>query len=258
MCFAFDARPPALPADLVRAPMAGGAGPELLDLDSADGARFSAALAESTAVDGAGVVILPDVRGLYGFYIELAERFAQAGHPAIALDYFGRTAGLGQRGEDFEYMPHVTKLKVDEVHLDIGAAAHALQARTGVNRVATVGFCLGGMESFLADTNDQLGLWRAVGFYAALDGSRFGIDGPLQRAAEIRGPILGLFGGADQAISAEQVQEFDGALTEAGVEHDIHVYPGAPHSFFDRRYEDYAQECEDAWRRTLAFLSADG
>jgi carboxymethylenebutenolidase len=258
MCFAFDARPPALPADLERAPIAGGAGPELLELESADGARFSAALAESTAGDGVGVVILPDVRGLYGFYIELAERFAQAGHPAIALDYFGRTAGLGQRDEDFEYMPHVTKLKVEEVHLDIGAAAGALQARTGVDRVATVGFCLGGMESFLADTNDQLGLWRAVGFYAALDGSRFGIEGPLQRAAEIRGPILGLFGGADQAISAEHVQQFDGALTEAGVQHDIHVYPGAPHSFFDRRYEEYAQECEDAWRRTLSFLSADG
>jgi carboxymethylenebutenolidase len=258
MCFAFDARPPALPAELMRAPMAGGAGPELLDLDSADGARFSAALAESASGSGAGVVILPDVRGLYGFYIELAERFAEAGHPTIAIDYFGRTAGLGQRGEDFEYMPHVMKTTVEQVHLDIAAAIEALRARTGAQRVATVGFCLGGMESFLADTNEQLGLWRAVGFYAGLDTSRFGFPGPLERAAEIRGPILGLFGGADQAISAEQVEQFDDALTEAGVEHAIHVYPGAPHSFFDRRYEEYAQECEDAWRRTLAFLSADG
>ncbi len=258
MCFAFDARPPALPADLERAPIAGGAGPELLELDSEDGARFSAALAESPAAGDVGVVILPDVRGLYGFYIELAERFAQAGHPAIAIDYFGRTAGLGQRDEEFEYMPHVTKLKVEEVQLDTGAAAKILRERTGVERVATVGFCLGGMESFLADTNDRLGLWRAVGFYAALDGSRFGIDGPLQRAADIRGPILGLFGGADQAIPVEQVEDFDAALTAAGVEHDIHVYPGAPHSFFDRRYEEYAEACEDAWRRTLGFLSADG
>ena len=114
------------------------------------------------------------------------------------------------------------------------------------------------MESFLADTNDRLGLWRAVGFYAALDGSRFGIDGPLQRAPDIAGPILGLFGGADPAIPVEQVEQFDAALTAAAIEHEIHVYPGAPHSFFDRRYEEYAEACEDAWRRTLGFLSADG
>jgi carboxymethylenebutenolidase len=150
------------------------------------------------------------------------------------------------------------KLEVEQVQFDVGAAARALRERTGVNRVATVGFCLGGMESFLADTNDRLGLWRAVGFYAALDGSRFGIDGPLQRAADIGGPILGLFGGADQGIPVEQVEQFDTALTAAGVEHEIHVYPGAPHSFFDRRYEEYAEACEDAWRRTLGFLSADG
>ena len=97
-------------------------------------------------------------------------------------------------------------------------------------------------------------LTAVVGFYAALDGSRFGISGPLQRAAEIRTPLLGLFGGADQAIPVEQVEQFDAALTEAGLEHEIHVYPGAPHSFFDRRYEEHADACEDAWRRMLGFL----
>lgn len=258
MCFSYDARPPLPPDDLLLAPIAGGAGAELLELSSEDGTRFSAALAQSPSERGTGVVILPDVRGLYPFYIELAERFAQAGHSAIALDYFGRTAGLGPRDEEFEYMPHVQKLEVAQVHGDIAAAIKALRERAGVEKVATVGFCLGGMESFLAGTNPDLGLDREVGFYAALDGSRFGIDGPLERAAEIRGPLLGLFGGADQAITADQVEEFDSRLTAAGVEHEIHVYPGAPHSFFDRRYEEFADACEDAWRRVLSFLSADG
>ena len=96
MCFAFDAHPPDLPADLVRPSMAGGAGAEVLELTSADGTAFSAALAESAdPTGGPGVLILPDVRGLYRFYLELAERFAQAGHHAIAIDYFGRTAGTG-------------------------------------------------------------------------------------------------------------------------------------------------------------------
>jgi carboxymethylenebutenolidase len=258
MCFSYDARPPLPPSDLLLAPIAGGAGAELLELSSEDGTRFSASLAQAPSERGIGVVILPDVRGLYPFYIELAERFAQAGHSAIALDYFGRTAGLGPRGEEFEYMPHVMELKVPQVHADIAATAATLRERAGVQKVATVGFCLGGMESFLAGTNASLGLDRQVGFYAALDGSRFGIEGPLQRAGEIAGPLLGLFGGADQVITADQISEFKSRLDEAGVENEIHTYPGAPHSFFDRSYEQFADACEDAWRRVLSFLSADG
>lgn len=253
MCFDFDARPPAPPEDLLLAPIAGGAGAELLELGSDDGTRFSASLAQAGDGRTGGVVILPDVRGLYPFYIELAERFAQAGYHAIALDYFGRTAGLGPRGEDFEYMPHVQQLSVPQVQADAAAAITALRERGGAEKVATVGFCLGGMESFLAGA-DMSELTAVVGFYAALDGSRFGISGPLQRASEIRVPLLGLFGGADQAIPVEQVEEFGAHLGEAGLEHEVHVYPGAPHSFFDRRYEEHAEACEDAWRRTLGFL----
>jgi carboxymethylenebutenolidase len=252
MCFDFDARPPAPPEDLVRPPIAGAAGAELLELTSADGTHFSASLAHVGDREG-GILIFPDVRGLYPFYIELAERFAQAGYPAIAMDYFGRTAGLGPRDEDFEFMPHVQQLQVPQVQADAAAALVALRDRTGAGKFATVGFCLGGMESFLAGA-DMTELTAVVGFYAALDGSRFGIQGPLQRAGEIRVPLLGLFGGADQGIPVELVEQFDGRLTEAGREHEIHVYPGAPHSFFDRRYEEHAQACEDAWRRMLAFL----
>jgi carboxymethylenebutenolidase len=52
----------------------------------------------------------------------------------------------------------------------------------------------------------------------------------------------------------EQVEEFDDRLTKAGLDHEIHVYPGAPHSFFDRRFEDHADASADAWRRMLGFL----
>jgi carboxymethylenebutenolidase len=253
MCFDFDARPPAPPEDLLLAPIAGGAGAELLELSSADGTRFSASLAQARDGRAGGVVIFPDVRGLYPFYIELAERFAQAGYHAIALDYFGRTAGLGPRDEEFEYMPHVQQLKVDEVQADAATAIEALRERAGAEKVATVGFCLGGMESFLAGA-DMSELTAVVGFYAALDGSRFGIQGPLQRAHDIQVPLLGLFGEADQAIPVDQVEQFETQLGEAGVEHEVKVYPGAPHSFFDRRYAEHAEACEDAWRRTLGFL----
>lgn len=253
MCFDFDARPPAPPEDLLLAPIAGGAGAEVLELTSADGTRFSAALAEANGDRKAGVLIFPDVRGLYPFYSELAERFAQAGHHAIALDYFGRTAGLGPRDEEFEYMPHVQKLTVPGVQEDGAAAIATLRERTGAESIATVGFCLGGFQSFLAGA-DMPELAAVIGFYGVLTGSRFGVAGPLERAADIRVPVLGLFGGKDQAIPVEQVEEFDAKLGEAGLDHEIHVYPGAPHSFFDRRYEEHAEACEDAWRRMLGFL----
>jgi carboxymethylenebutenolidase len=252
MCFDFDARPPALPDDLVLPPIAGGAGTELLELTSADGTRFSAALAKAGERPG-GVVILPDVRGLYPFYSELAERFAQAGYHAIALDYFGRTAGLGPRGEEFEYMPHVEQLKVSQVLQDAAAAVEALREGTGAGAVATVGFCLGGFMSFQAGA-DMAELSAVIGFYGVLARSRFGAPSPLERAAEIRVPLLGLFGGEDQAIPVEEVERFDASLGEAELDHEIHVYPGAPHSFFDRRYEEHADASEDSWRRTLGFL----
>jgi carboxymethylenebutenolidase len=256
MCFAFDARPPGPPADLLPAPIAGGAGAELLELRSSDGTRFSAAVAESADGRAPGVVILPDVRGLYRFYIELAERFAEAGHHAITIDYFGRTAGLGPRGEDFEYMPHAQQLRVPQIQHDIAAGIGALKERTGAAAVATVGFCLGGMQSFLAATSDELGLAKAVGFYGVLEGSRFDMPSPLDRTGDMRCPVLGLFGEDDQAIPVEQVRRFDSSLADAGVPHEVHIYPRAPHSFFDRRFKDHAAASEDAWRRTLGFLEA--
>ena len=105
MCFPFDAIVPDIPAGF--RVIAGGAAGEHLTLTSADGTEFSAYLAARRAPTG--VVVLPDVRGLFRFYEQLAERFAAAGHPAIAIDYFGRTAGLGPRDENFEYMPHVSR-----------------------------------------------------------------------------------------------------------------------------------------------------
>ena len=235
--------------------MGGGAGAQLLELISADEVTtFAAALAEAPGSDGAGVVILPDVRGLYPFYVELAERFAQAGHPAIALDYFGRTGGAEERGEDFDYTEHVAQTKLVQIQADALAARRALVDRTGERRVFSVGFCFGGMQSFLAATSAELDLDGVVGFYGALDGSKRGFPSPPDVAGAMRCRVLGLFGGADQAISREQVAAFDEALDEADVEHEVVVYPDAPHSFFDRRYEQFADASADAWRRTLGFI----
>jgi carboxymethylenebutenolidase len=67
-------------------------------------------------------------------------------------------------------------------------------------------------------------------------------------------PILALQGGDDPGIPVEDSQAFDAALAEAGVEHEVVIYDGAPHSFFDRKQEEFANDSEDAWNRVLGFL----
>jgi carboxymethylenebutenolidase len=257
MCFDFDSRPPDLPADLVLPPVAGGAAAELVTLESDDGTEFSAAVAEAAEGGVPGVVIIPDVRGLHPFYIELAERFAAAGHHALAFDFYGRTAGLGPRDDEFDYQPHreQVNLHLDEALDDLAAAMAELRRRTGTDRLVTVGFCFGGSLSFVAGASPDLDLAGVIGFYGVLDRSRFDGRGVLTEAADIIRPVLGLFGGADPAIPQEQIDEFESALVAAGVEHEIHVYPGAPHSFFDKKQDEFAEESEDAWRRMLGFLS---
>ena len=91
----------------------------------------------------------------------------------------------------------------------------------------------------------------AVGFYGMPGGDS---PSPIDRAGEIGAPILALQGGADQHITAEHNAAFDDALTAAGVEHEVVEFPGAPHSFFDRKQEEFADASEDAWKRTLAFI----
>jgi carboxymethylenebutenolidase len=256
MCFDFDSRPPKLPGDLVLHPIAGGAGAEVITLTSADGAEFSAAFADAPGSSGPALVILPDVRGLYPFYIELAERFAEAGHPAIAIDLYGRTAGLGPRDDDFDWGPHREQVRLGQAIDDIRAALEEINGRTGATNNVTVGFCFGGSLSFVAARNADLDLSGAVGFYGVLDPARFEGRGVLAQPQETRHPVLGLFGGGDQAIPTEDVEAFDSALDEAGVDHEIHVYPGAPHSFFDKKQGEFASESEDAWRRVIRWLAA--
>jgi carboxymethylenebutenolidase len=245
MCFELDSSPP------VAVMSAGGLRTERLVLGSADGTEFAAFVADTEGGGDAGVVILPDVRGLYRFYEELAQRFAERGYPAIAIDYFGRTAGVDQRDDDFEYMEHVQQTTPEGIQADVAAAVEYLRGR-GVTSIFTVGFCFGGRNSWLAAAGGH-GLVGAVGFYG-MPGERNGVPGPTAHASEIAAPILALQAGDDANITAEHNAAFDEALTAAGVEHDVVTYDGAPHSFFDRKHEEFADASADAWERTLDFI----
>ena len=245
MCFDTDSLPPI--------PVVSGAAVshEDLVLEAKDGNRFAAFLATPDESSGIGVVILPDVRGLCRFYEELALRFAERGYAAVAFDYFGRTAGAERRDEAFEYMPHVQETTPEGVQADVAAAVAHLRGQ-GIDRIFTVGFCFGGRNSWFAAAGGH-SLAGAIGFYG-MPGERNGAPGPTHRAGELDAPILALQAGADQNITAEHNAEFERALTDAGVEHEVVTYEGAPHSFFDRKQEEFAGASEDAWKRVLAFI----
>jgi carboxymethylenebutenolidase len=246
MCFALDSAPP-IP------PISGAAvSHEDLVLEAADGNRLAAFLASPDETARSGVVILPDIRGLYRFYEELALRFAERRYAAVAIDYFGRTAGVSKRDAEFEWMPHVEQTTQDGIQADVAAAVGHLRGR-GCDSVFTAGFCFGGRNSWLAAARGH-GLAGAIGFYGRPGPGRDGSPGPTQLAGEVTAPILALMGGDDPGIPLEEVDAFAKALDEADVEHDVVVYPGAPHSFFDRKYEEFAGDSEDAWNRVLEFL----
>jgi carboxymethylenebutenolidase len=252
MCHPPGSRPPEVPADLLP-PMSGGAGGEDAMLTSADGTTFRAYLARGRSGD-AGVVITPDVRGLHQFYEELAERFAEAGVSAAAFDYFGRTAGTARRSDDFDYMPHVRQTTPKTVFADIAATRAYLEKQTSVRRTFVLGFCFGGRLAFLQSA-EQPGLAGVVGFYGRL-GRREGETWPVpaEEAKRMRAPVLGLMGGADPSIPPADVAAFDRVLADAKLPHHLETYPGAAHSFFDRSFNEHQRECEDAWRRALAFI----
>ena len=242
MCYSDKALPPLPP---IR-----GAASDFSDLrlKSADGAEFMAHAARSANPNGRGMVILPDVRGLYPFYKELAVRFAEAGFEAIALDYFARTAKTDDRSESFEFMPHVQQTKPEQIAADVRACIDYLQTPDGgrSGAVFTVGFCFGGATSWRQSANNP-DLAGCIGFYGGKPLERVGPWIP-----QMHSPILMLLAGVD-STTPEEFVEFADKVRGKGVEVESHTYPGAPHSFFDRTFEEHKEACDDSWRRILDF-----
>jgi carboxymethylenebutenolidase len=249
MCYSDDARPPLPPVRLVSGAAADHGD---LTLKSSDGTKFMAYFARASKPTGAGMVVMPDVRGLHRFFKELAQRFAEAGVDSVAIDYFARTAEDDDRSDTFEYMPHVQKTTMESISADVGAAIDYLRSRDGgaVKSVFTVGFCFGGSAS-----------WNQSAFHPDLSGC-IGFYGRPARSEEyiskMKAPLQVMVAGADAATTPEQAVDFERELTRARVPHEQHVYKGAPHSFFDRTYEQWKEASDDAWRRMLEFIKKHG
>lgn len=252
MCFDQDSHPPILP--IAGAAVDG----TRLTMRSSDGAQFAAFAAHASAPTGAGMLILPDVRGLYTFYEELTLRFAEAGISALAIDYFGRTAGTGPRPPDFDHSPHVNQTKWEALHGDMQTAYAELTAWPEVAKVFSVGYCFGGRLSLLLASQADFNLAGAISFYGWPVGERFGLPAPVDTAKGAKTPILALFGGQDHAIPQSVVEQYRSALEAAGADHEVVSYPNAGHSFFDRKAAENAADSADAWERVQEFVRKNG
>jgi carboxymethylenebutenolidase len=242
MCHDDTSRPPAPPTV---GPVRTSVG---IELTAADGNHLAAHEALPDGAPRAGVVVLPDIRGLHPYYVALCERFAEAGYAAVAIDFFGRTAGVGTRDEAFQFRPHVAEVTPEHVRLDAGAAVSRLTDVHGVRDVFTVGFCFGGGHSWRLAATD-LPLAGSVGFYGRPPVLEEVLD-------DVHAPLLLLVAGADRATPLKDSRKLAERLRGAGKEFEMHVYDGAPHSFFDRAFDQWQDACADAWQRIVAFTDA--
>ena len=206
-------------------------------------------LATPASGRGPGVVVIQEWWGLVPHIHDVCDRFAAAGFVALAPDlYHGR-----QTTEPDEARKLVMELQLDQAARDMLGAARWLAAgdRTAGDRVGIVGFCVGGALAIYAATLSDT-FAATVAFYPGLGFiERAGAD-----VANIRGALLAHFAELDHSYTREQVEQLERRLHEAGIDVEIHWYPGADHAFFnDSRPEVHRPDAAAlAWERTVSFL----
>jgi carboxymethylenebutenolidase len=220
-------------------------------LEAYDGHRLMAYFARAEKPTGRGIVVLHDGYGYRDYYKELARNFAMAGVEAVAIDLYARTArdNDGPRDETWEpFREHMAATTPESVATDVAAGVAFLRSREGgaSKEIFTLGFCFTGAHSW-RQSAVQDGLAGCIGMYGGPDGVRDVIP-------RMRAPLLVIVAGADR-IPVEKFREFGRELVAGGVRHRIVVYDGAPHSFFDVKFEQWKDVCNDAWRQMLDFMA---
>ena len=224
-----------------------------------------AALREFVALPATGfrrgaVLLIHDIWGYTDFYKDLARRISGHGHAAALVDFFGRQGDLpesmrapertGSKPEAVARAGQRARQLSDERFLaDTQTAVDDLHVR-GAGRVACWGFCMGGRLAYLSAARVN-GLAGTVAYYGFLQ-AEAGRLSPLQLAPEIRTPVLGIFGGADPGISADQIAALWEALT---ADKEIVTYPDAPHGFLRYGATEHKVAIDDALRRTYRFFA---
>ncbi len=202
--------------------------------------------------DGAGpfpvVIMIHEFFGLNESIIGKADGLAAEGYLVIAPDTF--------RGSTTAWIPRaiyqVISARPEQVNADLDSIYAWLESQPAVDssRIAVVGFCYGGRTALVYSLHNNK-LAASVVFYGSPE-----TDPTVLK--NLPGPILGIFGGADQSIPVEDVKTFETALTQAGVEHEISIYPDQPHAFIEDMASIRAGGAQgQAWAQMLKFLDAN-
>jgi carboxymethylenebutenolidase len=211
-----------------------------------NGGTASGYLAAPANGTGPGVVVIQEWWGLVPHIKGVADRFAAEGFVALAPDLYH---GKATKSPD-EAGKLMMAMNIDQAERDLGGSVAFLASHPGnaTGKVGTVGFCMGGALSlYAASKNPAVG--AAVVFY----GGHPKVQPDLP---SLEAPVLGLYAENDGFVTVSAVRDLERKLKGLAKEHEIHIYPGADHGFFnDERPEVYnSQAAADAWRRTLEFF----
>lgn len=205
------------------------------------------------------VLVNEEIFGVHEYIKDVCRRLAKEGYLAVAPEYYARQGDLSKMTDDRQIMRDVIAKTPDaEVMADLDAAAGWAGSNHGnPHRLAVIGFCRGGRNTWLYAAHNPA-LSAAVAFYGPLGGPPSPIQPrtALDVAGEIKCPLLGLYGGRDTVIPADQVRQAEAKAKQAGKTVDIVIYPDAGHAFHaDYRPSYNKPAAEDGWRRALAWLS---
>lgn len=192
-----------------------------------------------------GIVVIQEWWGLTDDIQEIADRYAVEGFVAFAPDlYHGYVAE-----EPDDARKHAMELERDVAAQEIDAAIGWLKEERGLSKVGAVGYCMGGGLALATAVRPTSNVDAVHVYYG---GGMPGYD----QLKTIRVPVLGSYGSEDAGIPVEQVRELERALDEAGVPHDITIYEGAGHAFFNDRRPAYDEDAAmDSWMKSIPFFA---
>jgi carboxymethylenebutenolidase len=209
------------------------------------------------------VLVAAEVFGLNPYVKDVCRRLAKAGYYAIVPDLYTRKADLTKITAMAEIMPIVNTKYDTELVSDYDATVEFARksGKGDVGRAAITGFCRGGRTTIVYATANPK-LKAAVAWYGPVGGTtnEYTPRTPMDRVAELKVPLLGLYGGKDAGIPVDQVEKYFAALKAQGTQAELVVYPESGHGFHaDFRPDNYRKDdAEDGWKRMLAWLKKYG
>jgi len=208
------------------------------------------------------ILVVSEIFGVHEHIADVARRFAKAGYLALAPDLFVRQGDASREQSIADLMANIIRKTPDaEVMADLDAVVEWAHTNGGdTSRLGITGFCYGGRITWLySHYNPQVK--AGVAWYGRLAGERTTAwpKLPVDIAPTLKVPVLGLYGGKDQGITLESVEQMRAALAQGSSKSTIHVYPDAPHGFnADYRPEYRPEEAKDGWQRAIAWFKANG